>query len=62
MADWKQQAKTNTSKGNQSQHSSVLEKKTGTGMTYGDQGTPMDIDRTCIKAKCYRCGEIRHFK
>ncbi len=31
-------------------------------MTYGDQGVPMDIDRTRIKAKCYRCGKIGHFK
>ncbi len=62
VADWKQQAKTNTSKGNQLQHSSVPEKKMGMGMTYGEQGAPMDIDRMHIKAKCYRCGEIGHFK
>ncbi len=62
--EWKQQAKTNTlsSKGNQSQQSSVLEKKTGTGMTYGEQGAPMDIDSICTKAKCYGCGQIGHFK
>ncbi len=62
--EWKQQAKTNTpsSKGNQSQSSSVPEKKMGTGTTYREQGTPMDIDRTHTKAKCYRCGEIGHFK
>ncbi len=64
VADWKQQAKTNTtsSKGNQSQQASIPERKTGTGTTYGGDGVPMDIDRTSIKAKCYRCGEIRHFK
>ncbi len=63
VADWKQQSKTNTSsKGSQSQHSGVPEKKTGTGTTYGEQDAPMDIDRTRVKVKCYRCGEIGHFK
>ncbi len=55
VTEWKQQAKMNTalSKGNQSQHSGVPEKKTGTGTTYGEQGALMDIDRTRAKAKCY---------
>ncbi len=64
VTEWKQQAKTNTSllKGNQSQQSSVLEKKMGTGTTYGNQGAPMDIDAVHAKAKCYGCGQIGHFK
>ncbi len=63
VADWKQQAKTNTSsKGSQQQQTSTSEKKMGTGITYGGQGMPMDIDRARAKAKCFRCGEIGHFK
>ncbi len=62
VADWKQQSKTNMpSKGNQ-QQTSVPEKKTGTGTTYGAQGAPMDIDTVKSKAKCFRCGKIGHFK
>ncbi len=62
VADWKQQLKTNTApKGNQ-QQTSIPEKKTGTCTLYGDQGAPMDIDAIKNKAKCYQCGEIRHFK
>ncbi len=61
--EWKQQAKTNApSKGNTPQQTSVLEKKMGTGTIYGGQGIPMDINRTKTKAKCFRCGEIGHFK
>ncbi len=63
VADWKQQLKTNTSpKGNSQPSASIPEKKTRTGMTYGGQGIPMEIDRTAAKAKCYQCGEIGHFK
>ncbi len=54
VADWKQQSKTNTPlKGNSQQQTSVPEKKMGTGMIYGEQGVPMDIDRTKTKAKCF---------
>ncbi len=51
-----------SSKGNQSQQSSVPEKKMGTGTTYGGQGVPMEVDAVCAKAKCYRCGGIGHFE
>ncbi len=55
VMEWKQQAKSNVppTKGNQSQQSSVPEKKMGTGTTYGGQGVPMEINRTHIKVKCY---------
>ncbi len=62
--EWKQQSKTNmvpVTKGNQ-QQSSVLEKTTGTGTTYGGSGKLMDIDTVHAKAKCYGCGQLRHFK
>ena len=65
VTEWKQQAKTNTTptqKGNQQQQSSVPEKTTGTGTTYGGAGKPMDIDAIRAKAKCFGCGEIGHFK
>ncbi len=65
VTEWKQQAKTNTTptttKGNQPQ-TSVPEKTTGTGTTFGGSGKPMDIDAIRTKTKCYGCGEIGHFK
>ncbi len=45
-----------------SQQSGTPEKKTATSTTYGGQGVPMDIDTTCMKAKCYQCGQLSHFK
>ncbi len=48
-------------KGSQ-QSTGTPEKKTGTGTTYGGQGVLMDINRTCIKVKCFRCGKPSHFK
>ncbi len=63
VREWKQQAKTNVpSKGSVLQQTSVPEKKMGTGMVYGGQGMPMEINRTKTKAKCFRCGEVGHFK
>ncbi|PBK82712.1 hypothetical protein ARMGADRAFT_1090035 [Armillaria gallica] len=54
VANWKQQAKTNTLvNGNHQQQASALEKKTATGTTYGGQGVPMEINRACTKAKCF---------
>ncbi len=38
------------------------EKTTGTGMTYGGSGKPMDIDAVHAKTKCYGCGQLGHFK
>ncbi len=64
VTEWKQQTKANTApatKGNQ-QQTSVLEKTTGTGMTYGGSGKPMDIDVVHAKTKCYGCGQLGHFK
>ncbi len=65
VTEWKQQAKVNTTpattKGSQ-QQTSVPEKTTGTGMTYGGAGKPMDIDTVHAKAKCYGCGQLGHFK
>ncbi len=64
VTEWKQQAKTNTipvAKGNQ-QQTSVPEKTMETGTTYGGAGKPMDIDAVRAKAKCYGCGQLRHFK
>ncbi len=65
VTEWKQQAKTNTTpitaKGNQ-QQTSVPEKTTGTGMTYGGAGKPMDIDVVRAKTKCFGCGQLGHFK
>lgn len=29
------------------------EKKTGTGITYGGQGTPIDIDRKQVEGQCF---------
>ncbi|PBK91055.1 hypothetical protein ARMGADRAFT_1082284 [Armillaria gallica] len=64
VVDWKQQVKTNIPKMTQQQQhqTSVPERKTGTGTTYGGAGAPMDIGRAQTKAKCFRCGEIGHFK
>ncbi len=64
VTKWKQQAKTimtTAVKGSQ-QQTSVPEKTTGTGTTYGGSGKPMDIDVVHAKAKCYGCGQIGHFK
>ncbi len=64
VTEWKQQAKTNTAtvtKESQ-QQTSVPEKTTGTGTTYGGSGKPMDIDAIRAKAKCYGCGQVGHFK
>ncbi len=38
---------------------------TVTGTTYGGRGAPMDINAVkaaAATAKCFRCGEIGHFK
>lgn len=48
-------------KGSQ-QATTMPEKKTATGTTYGGQGMPMDIDRACSKVKCFGCGKLGHFK
>ncbi len=65
VTEWKQQAKMNTTpattKGNQ-QQTSVPEKTTGTGTTYGGQGKPMDIDTIRAKTKCFGCSQLGHFK
>ncbi len=65
VTEWKQQAKANTTpmttKGSQ-QQTSVPEKTTGTGMTYGGAGKPMDIDVVRAKMKCFGCGQPGHFK
>ncbi len=38
------------------------EKKTATGTTYGGRWAPMDIEAAQAAAKCFRCGQIGHFK
>ncbi len=40
----------------------TLEKKTATGMTYGEHRVPMDIDTARAAAKCFRCSKLGHFK
>ncbi len=40
----------------------MLEKKTATGTTYKGCGMPMDINAARAAAKCFRCGQIGHFK
>ncbi len=63
MGDTKSQMQKTTmlQKGSQ-QSTGTPEKKTGTSMTYGGQGVPMDIDRMCTKAKCFWCSKLGHFK
>ncbi len=38
------------------------EKKTATGTTYRGRSAPMDIDTARATVKCFRCGQIGHFK
>ena len=37
------------------------EKKTGTGITYGGRGQPMEIDRL-KNVRCFNCDELGHFR
>jgi Zinc knuckle/Retrotransposon gag protein len=38
------------------------DKKTGTGITYGGAGQPMDIGKTRQKLRCFNCGELGHMR
>ncbi len=40
----------------------TLEKKMATGTTYRGHGMPMDIDAARTAVKCFRCGQLGHFK
>jgi hypothetical protein len=38
------------------------ERKTATGVVYGGQGKPMDLDKVKKENRCYNCGKIGHFR
>jgi len=38
------------------------DKKTGTGITYGGAGQPMDIGKTRQQLRCFNCGEFGHMR
>jgi Retrotransposon gag protein/Zinc knuckle len=37
-------------------------KKTGTGITYGGRGQPMDVDKVRQAMRCFNCGELGHLR
>jgi hypothetical protein len=43
-------------------HPPAENKRTGTGITYGGRGQPMEIDKTRQSHVCYNCGEVGHFR
>jgi hypothetical protein len=38
------------------------DKKTGTGVTYGGTGQPMDLSKTRQPMRCFNCGELGHMR
>lgn len=38
------------------------DKKTGSGITYGGTGQPMDIGKTHQRLRCFNCGEFGHMR
>jgi Arginine methyltransferase-interacting protein, contains RING Zn-finger len=38
------------------------DKKTGTGITYGGAGQPMEIGKTRQQIRCFNCGELGHMR
>ena len=43
-------------------HAPTADKKTGSGITYGGTGQPMDVSGTRQMMRCFNCGELRHMR